>query len=74
MRYHHSGARCATEPAFEGKAPAMIQTYAGDLSGKAVCVIGSGDAYEPGKDASLMGWRVNARAGLPVWLTVCAQK
>jgi SAM-dependent methyltransferase len=33
-----------------------------------------GDAYEPGVDASLMDWRVNPRAGLPVWLTVCAQK
>ncbi len=33
-----------------------------------------GDAYEPGVDASLMDWRANPRAGLPVWLTVCAQK
>ncbi len=33
-----------------------------------------GDAYEPGVDTSLMDWRANPRAGLPVWLTVCAQK
>jgi SAM-dependent methyltransferase len=33
-----------------------------------------GDGYEPGTDASLMDWRANPRAGLPVWLTVCAEK
>ncbi len=33
-----------------------------------------GDAYTPGKDTRLMDWRVNPRAGLPVWLTVCAEK
>ena len=33
-----------------------------------------GHAYEPGLDPSLMDWRRNPRAGLPVWLTVCAQK
>ncbi len=31
-------------------------------------------AYLPGTDASLMDWRSNPRAGLPVWLTVAAQK
>ena len=33
-----------------------------------------GHAYEPGLDSGLMEWRRNHRAGLPVWLTVCAQK
>lgn len=33
-----------------------------------------GHSYEPGIDAGLMDWRRNPRAGLPVWLTVCAQK
>jgi SAM-dependent methyltransferase len=31
-------------------------------------------AYLPGSDASLLDWRSNPRAGLPVWLTVAAQK
>jgi len=31
-------------------------------------------SYLPGTDASLMDWRSNSRAGLPVWLTVAAQK
>ncbi len=33
-----------------------------------------GHAYEPGLDSGLMDWRRNPRAGLPVWLTICAQK
>jgi SAM-dependent methyltransferase len=33
-----------------------------------------GASYEPGTEAGLMDWRRNPRAGLPVWLTVCAQK
>ena len=33
-----------------------------------------GHSYEPGIDVGLMDWRRNPRAGLPVWLTVCAQK
>lgn len=33
-----------------------------------------GYAYEPGDDRSLLDWHVNPRAGLPVWLTVVAQK
>ncbi|MBN1247242.1 MAG: class I SAM-dependent methyltransferase [Anaerolineae bacterium] len=38
---------CPDQPdlAFEGRALAMIQAYAGDLLGKAVCVTGSGDNY-----------------------------
>ena len=31
-------------------------------------------SYLPGTDASLLDWRSNPRAGLPVWLTVAAQK
>ena len=31
-------------------------------------------SYLPGADASLLDWRSNPRAGLPVWLTVAAQK
>jgi SAM-dependent methyltransferase len=31
-------------------------------------------SYEPGTDSALTDWRTNPRAGLPVWLTVCAQK
>jgi SAM-dependent methyltransferase len=31
-------------------------------------------SYEPGTDDALMDWQQNPRAGLPVWLTVCAQK
>jgi SAM-dependent methyltransferase len=31
-------------------------------------------SYEPGTDEALMDWRRNPRAGLPVWLTVCAEK
>lgn len=31
-------------------------------------------AYEPSTDDSLNDWRKNPRAGLPVWLSVCAQK
>ena len=31
-------------------------------------------SYLPGTDASLLDWRGNPRAGLPVWLTVAAQK
>ena len=31
-------------------------------------------SYLPGNDASLLDWRSNPRAGLPVWLTVAAQK
>ncbi len=30
--------------------------------------------YGPGGDESLLDWRNNPRAGLPVWLTVAAQK
>ena len=39
--------RCTQEPelAFEGGALALIRTYCGDLAGKKVCVIGSGDNY-----------------------------
>lgn len=39
--------RCPQEPelAFEGQALTLIQEYVGDLAGKAVCVIGSGDNY-----------------------------
>ena len=33
-----------------------------------------GYSYEPGMDSQLMDWHENPRAGLPVWLTVCAQK
>ena len=33
-----------------------------------------GHSYEPGTDSALMDWQNNPRAGLPVWLTVCAQK
>ena len=33
-----------------------------------------GHSYEEGTDSGLMDWRSNPRAGLPVWLTVCAQK
>ncbi|MGC9468190.1 MAG: class I SAM-dependent methyltransferase [Anaerolineae bacterium] len=33
-----------------------------------------GDAYEPGTHPELMDWRTNPRAGLPVWITVCAEK
>ncbi len=33
-----------------------------------------GFSYLPGTDASLLDWHTNARAGLPVWLTVAAQK
>lgn len=33
-----------------------------------------GHSYEPGTNSALMDWRNNPRAGLPVWLTVCAQK
>ena len=33
-----------------------------------------GHSYRPGVDSGLMDWRTNPRAGLPVWLTVCAQK
>ncbi|MBN1667162.1 MAG: class I SAM-dependent methyltransferase [Anaerolineales bacterium] len=33
-----------------------------------------GHAYTPGSDQSLLDWRVNPRAGLPVWLTVAACK
>jgi ubiquinone/menaquinone biosynthesis C-methylase UbiE len=32
-----------------------------------------GHSYEPGMNSTLMDWRGNPRAGLPVWLTVCAQ-
>jgi len=31
-------------------------------------------SYLPGTDASLLDWRNNPRAGLPVWLTVAAEK
>ena len=31
-------------------------------------------SYLPGTDASLLDWRGNPRAGLPVWLTVAARK
>jgi hypothetical protein len=31
-------------------------------------------SYRPGTDASLLNWRRNPRAGLPVWLTVAAEK
>ena len=31
-------------------------------------------SYEPATDDSLINWRRNPRAGLPVWLTVCAGK
>jgi ubiquinone/menaquinone biosynthesis C-methylase UbiE len=33
-----------------------------------------GSSYAPGTDSSLLDWRKHARAGLPVWLTVAAQK
>ncbi|MEW5868278.1 MAG: class I SAM-dependent methyltransferase [Chloroflexota bacterium] len=33
-----------------------------------------GHAYPPGLDRSLLDWRANPRAGLPVWLTVAACK
>lgn len=33
-----------------------------------------GSAYTPGLDASLLDWQNNPRAGLPVWLSVAAQK
>jgi len=33
-----------------------------------------GISYTPGLDQSLLDWRNNPRAGLPVWLTVAAQK
>lgn len=33
-----------------------------------------GASYEPGEDRSLLDWRQHPRAGLPVWLTVVAQK
>ena len=31
-------------------------------------------SYLPGSNDSLMDWRANPRAGLPVWLTLAAQK
>jgi SAM-dependent methyltransferase len=31
-------------------------------------------SYRPGADSGLQDWRQNPRAGLPVWLTVAAQK
>jgi ubiquinone/menaquinone biosynthesis C-methylase UbiE len=33
-----------------------------------------GSSYLPGVDKGLLDWRQNPRAGLPVWLTVAAQK
>ncbi len=33
-----------------------------------------GHSYEPGSHPELLDWKVNPRAGLPVWLTVAAQK
>ena len=33
-----------------------------------------GSSYGNGKDQSLQDWHKNPRAGLPVWLTVAAQK
>ena len=33
-----------------------------------------GISYTPGADPGLLDWRNNPRAGLPVWLTVAAQK
>ncbi len=33
-----------------------------------------GFSYGPGKDESLQDWRHNPRAGLPVWLTVAAER
>jgi hypothetical protein len=33
-----------------------------------------GHSYGSGADSTLMDWQENPRAGLPVWLTVCAQK
>jgi SAM-dependent methyltransferase len=33
-----------------------------------------GSSYAPGTDNSLLDWRKHPRAGLPVWLTVAAQK
>jgi hypothetical protein len=33
-----------------------------------------GHVYTPGVDSSLLAWHNNPRAGLPVWLTVAAQK
>lgn len=33
-----------------------------------------GHSYEPGTNSALMDWHNNPRAGLPVWLAVCAQK
>jgi hypothetical protein len=31
-------------------------------------------SYEPGEDESLLDWRKNPRSGLPVWLTIAAEK
>ena len=31
-------------------------------------------SYQPGSDDRLLDWRTNPRAGLPVWLTLAAQK
>jgi SAM-dependent methyltransferase len=33
-----------------------------------------GASYQPGTDEDLLDWRHNPRAGLPVWLTLAAQK
>lgn len=33
-----------------------------------------GHSYEPGKSPALLDWHRNPRAGLPVWLTVVAEK
>lgn len=33
-----------------------------------------GFSYLPGTDDSLLDWRSNPRAGLPVWLTLAAEK
>jgi ubiquinone/menaquinone biosynthesis C-methylase UbiE len=33
-----------------------------------------GYAYTPGTDSTLLDWHANPRAGLPVWMTVAAQK
>ena len=122
--------RCPTEPhlAFDGGALGLIREVAGDMSGRDVCVVGSGDnhaafafagmganvtsvdisdrrlavasrraehmglpitfiqadaadsrfwqdySHLPGTDDSLLDWKRNPRAALPVWLALASQK
>ena len=58
------GRKCVQQPAlaFDGEALAKDARF------------WSGISYLPGLDESLLDWRNNPRAGLPVWLTVAAQK